>query len=162
MARIITKGLIGAEDISFGTSTFTRSTSTGGTQTLHQVSGGAQLAAAADNTAQTANIGTTNLVSSASVGLYRVNGFACVTTAATSSSTLPSIIIAWTDADSSQAMTFTLTNQNTSNVKTAIESGFLVINAKASTAISYSTSGYATSGATSMKYSVHLRMEGPL
>lgn len=37
MPRIITKGLIGVEDINFGTSTFTRATSTGGTQVLHQV-----------------------------------------------------------------------------------------------------------------------------
>ena len=37
MARIITKGLIGIEDIAIGTSTFTRATSTGGTQILHQV-----------------------------------------------------------------------------------------------------------------------------
>lgn len=37
MARIITKGLIGVEDINLGTSTFTRATSVGGTQVLHQV-----------------------------------------------------------------------------------------------------------------------------
>jgi hypothetical protein len=37
MARIITKGLIGLEDVSIGTSTFTRATSTGGTQVLHQL-----------------------------------------------------------------------------------------------------------------------------
>lgn len=38
MARIITKGLIGQEDLNVGTSTFTRATSTGGTQVLHQIS----------------------------------------------------------------------------------------------------------------------------
>lgn len=37
MARIITKGLIGLQDISIGTSTFTRATSTGGTQVMTQV-----------------------------------------------------------------------------------------------------------------------------
>lgn len=37
MPRIITKGLLGLEDVSIGTSTFTRATSTGGTQTLHQI-----------------------------------------------------------------------------------------------------------------------------
>lgn len=37
MARIITKGLIGVQDLSLGTSTFTRATSTGGTQTLNQI-----------------------------------------------------------------------------------------------------------------------------
>lgn len=37
MARIITKGLIGLQDFSQGTGTFSRSTSTGGTQTLTQI-----------------------------------------------------------------------------------------------------------------------------
>lgn len=37
MARIITKGLIAIEDLAIGTSTFTRATSTGGTQTLTQI-----------------------------------------------------------------------------------------------------------------------------
>lgn len=37
MARIITKGLIGIQDLNLGTSTFTRATSTGGTQVLNQV-----------------------------------------------------------------------------------------------------------------------------
>jgi hypothetical protein len=37
MARIITKGQIGLEDMATGTSTFTRATSTGGTQSLTQI-----------------------------------------------------------------------------------------------------------------------------
>lgn len=37
MARIITKGLLGLEDVNIGTSTFTRATSVGGTQVLHQI-----------------------------------------------------------------------------------------------------------------------------
>lgn len=37
MARIITKGLIGQQDLNIGTSTFTRATSTGGTQVLNQI-----------------------------------------------------------------------------------------------------------------------------
>src|SRR5713101_766058 len=37
MAKTILKGLIGQEDLALGTSTFTRSTSTGGTITLHQI-----------------------------------------------------------------------------------------------------------------------------
>jgi hypothetical protein len=39
MARLITKGLIGQQDLSLGTGTFTRATSTGGTQTLNQIAG---------------------------------------------------------------------------------------------------------------------------
>lgn len=37
MAKQITKGLIGMQDFSQGVGTFSRSTSTGGTQTLQQV-----------------------------------------------------------------------------------------------------------------------------
>jgi hypothetical protein len=37
MARIITKGLLGLEDLAIGTSTFTRATSVGGMQVLHQI-----------------------------------------------------------------------------------------------------------------------------
>lgn len=37
MARVITKGLISLQDLALGTSTFTRATSTGGTQTLNQI-----------------------------------------------------------------------------------------------------------------------------
>lgn len=36
-ARIITKGLLGLQDVAIGTSTFTRATSTGGTQVLNQI-----------------------------------------------------------------------------------------------------------------------------
>jgi hypothetical protein len=37
MAKIITKGLIGLQDLNATTSTFTRATSTGGTQTLQGI-----------------------------------------------------------------------------------------------------------------------------
>ena len=37
MARIITKGLIGVEDLSIGTGTFTRGNSTGGTQVMTKI-----------------------------------------------------------------------------------------------------------------------------
>lgn len=37
MSKTITKGLLGLEDLNFGAGTFSRSTSTGGTITLHQI-----------------------------------------------------------------------------------------------------------------------------
>lgn len=38
MAKIVRKGLIGVEDLNIGTGTYSRSTSTGGTQTLTKIS----------------------------------------------------------------------------------------------------------------------------
>lgn len=46
MARNVIRGLIGTQDLSLGTSTFTRSTSIGGTQTLNQISPSAMSLAA--------------------------------------------------------------------------------------------------------------------
>ena len=37
MAKIVRKGLIGVEDLNIGTGTYSRSTSTGGTQTLTKI-----------------------------------------------------------------------------------------------------------------------------
>lgn len=161
MARVITKGLIGQEDINFGTGTFTRATSTGGTQTMTQVSGGAKMAGFADATSQQANLGAITFVTSPAVGLYRVSGMAIVRQAATTSSTLPSIVISWSDAIAGQTMTFTLTALDSGNALTVIQSGFLFLNSKVAQAINYSTTGYASSGGTPMLYDVHIRIEGP-
>lgn len=160
MTRIITKGLLGSQDLSLGTSTFSRTTSTGGTITLNQISGAIQIAGSSDLTAQAANITSTTLVTTTASGLYRVHGYSAVTRAATTTSTLPSIVVAWTDADSSQAMTAVLTPSDSGNGLTTVESGSLIINAKTGTTIGFSTTGYATSGATTLQYSVHLRVEG--
>lgn len=164
MARIITKGLIGLEDMNLGNSTFSRATSTGGTQVLHQINSTNLVSQATpiDKLVQGANIVSALLFAVVNAGMYKVDAYAVVSRAATTSSTLPSIVIGWTDADTSVVQSFTLTPADSSNLLTSIQAGFLVVNAKAGTNITYSTTGYASVGATSMQYSAHVRVEGPI
>lgn len=109
--------------------------------------------------AQTAPIAGTNLLSSAAAQMYRVSCYVVVTTAATTSSTLPSCVMGWTDGDNSTPQSFTLTPTNTGNALTTFQQAVMVLNAKAATAITYSTTGYASSGATAMQYAIHIRLE---
>lgn len=85
MAKLITKGLIGTQDLNLGTGTFTRATSTGGTQVLNQINM-ASFALITPNVnlaGQTAAVGSTLLyaVPSTGAGLYRVTTHLMITTA---------------------------------------------------------------------------------
>jgi hypothetical protein len=112
-----------------------------------------------DQTAQGGNIGATTLFTPAASGLlYRVTGLAMVTRAGTTS-TLPSIVLAWTDADNNTAQTFALTPTNAGNALTTSQQGSVIINPKGTIAVSYTTTGFASTGGTSMQYAVHLRIE---
>lgn len=122
-----------------------------------------------DLTLLSANTGPTTLyaVPSTGAGLYRISGVATVTRPATTSSTLPTINISCTDKDSSGTPLFispalfagSPTPNATSNTTATSETFVMVCNAKASTNIQYVTTGYASSGATSMQYALHLRVE---
>lgn len=114
-----------------------------------------------DATGQTANVGVTNLytVPSTGAGMYRVSCYVIVTTAATTSSTLPSCNLIWTDNDNSNNQSANVTATQTGNTVTTYGQGMTVINVKASTSVTWSTAGYATSGATSMAYAVHIKIE---
>jgi len=81
-----------------------------------------------------------------------------VTRVATSSSTLPSCTVSWTDNDTSTVETTAVTTTNTGNTVGTQSSGSVVMYPKVGTAINYSTSGYASSGATSMQYTVLVRL----
>lgn len=112
-----------------------------------------------DLTAQGANIVATNLVAAASVitnGRFLIKAYTIVTQVATTSSTLPSVVITWTDPDNSTAQTFTLTPTNTGNVLTTFQQASMIISAKAATAIQYSTTGFTSVGAQAMQYALHL------
>jgi alpha-D-ribose 1-methylphosphonate 5-triphosphate diphosphatase PhnM len=112
-----------------------------------------------DSTAQSANIGTTTLVSSPSAGGYRVSCYIVLTQAATSSSTLPQIQITWQDFDTGVTKTANVTASGiTTNTIGDYSQGDIVISAAAAT-ISYSTTGYASSGVTPMQYKIHIRTE---
>lgn len=97
MARIITKGLIGVQDLNLGTGTFSRSTSTGGTQTLNQINGsniGLLIVPPVTLLAQAASIGSTLLyaVPSTGAGIYRLSTHIQIATANASSDVLISEI----------------------------------------------------------------------
>ena len=114
-----------------------------------------------DLTAQGANVASATLyaVPSSGAGLYRVSCYVVVTQAATTSSTLPSCVISWTDTDNSTVQSFTVTPTNTGNALTTLQQGVVYLDAKASTNITYSTTGYVSTGATPMQYAVHIRLE---
>jgi len=109
---------------------------------------------------QTASIGATTLVSSALAGVYILDAEAIVTTAASTSSTLPNCGVTFTDADTSVGLYEQASATSTGNVVGTTQSqGSYRFNAKAGTAISYSCGSYASSGATAMQYAVHVRLE---
>jgi hypothetical protein len=103
--------------------------------------------------AQGANIGSTNLVASVAAGLYEVCSWIAVTRAATSSSTMPSVTIGWNNG---VAQTFQMSATSTSNTTTTNGKACTPVRAAASTAITYSTAGFASSGATSMQYELYV------
>ncbi len=111
---------------------------------------------------QGANVGSAVLytVTASAAGMYRVSAYAVVTTADGASSTLPSIGIGWTDADSSVAvLAGTVTPTNTANAPGAFAGGSQIINVKAASNITYQTTGYASGTAGAMKYAVHIKLE---
>jgi hypothetical protein len=126
-----------------------------------------QVVASANATAQGANIGSTTLyaVPAGSGGMYRASVYLVITQAATTSSTMPAGQVAWTDSDTSGAEgPISITNTSTANIvglpsSSATGLGMLVIYAKAGTNITYSTTGYVSSGVTPMQYAIHVRLE---
>jgi hypothetical protein len=123
-------------------------------------------------TAQTGNINPTTLyaVPIGAGGMYRVSCYIVTTQAATVSSTLPSCVITWTDADTSVSPSFPITATSTQNIvgvvgPNVINNGGVItsspfpINVKGGTNIQYNTSNYASSGATPMQFAIHIRLE---
>lgn len=122
-----------------------------------------------DATAQQANIADTLLyaVPASAAGMYRVSFYIEVTRAATTSSTLPNLLLSWTPKDSGVAQTdkaFTFSNTantaGTAGAPNTSSGGFsTTLTAKASTNINVGTANYASSGATPMQYAVHVKLE---
>ncbi len=106
-------------------------------------------------TAQSASISTTDaLPDTGASGLFRVSWFLRVTQAATTSSSV-AVTVGWTDG--SVALTSSgaaLTGNTTSTFQT----GSLVVQADAASAITYSTT-YSSTGATTMQYGLSLTVE---
>lgn len=113
-----------------------------------------------DLTAQVANISATDFVAAASVlnGVYRISIIIQETSVGTTS-TLPSVVLTWTDEDNSTLQTFTLTPTSPSgNTLTTYGQATLIINAKVGFAIQYATTSYASTG-TPMQYALNLHVE---
>ena len=108
---------------------------------------------------QAANIAATTLLAVTATGLYRVSAYIIRTQVATTSSTLPSVVITWTDADNSAGQTFTLTPTNATNTLVTPQQASMVVDALTATNIRYATTGYASVGGTPMQYALHLRLE---
>lgn len=117
--------------------------------------------AALDATAQSANIASTPLFTPSATGNYQVSIYIVVTQAATSSSSLPQGQISWTDPDTNGS----ISNQTISATSAANSAGTnsagagantRVIHAKAGSAVSFQTTGYASSGATAMQFAAHV------
>jgi hypothetical protein len=134
-----------------------------------------QVVAVVNSTGLSANVAQTTLyaVPANGTGMYRISAYIVETTAAGTSSTLPQVLIAWTDNDSSFANTSapnawtaintgntigTVGNMATNTSAVLAPAGF-VVNAKASTNILYSTSSYFSNPAAAMQYALHIKVE---
>jgi hypothetical protein len=123
--------------------------------------GSTSVAATVDLTSQGADIAWTTLITPATNNLYRISCYVIVTRAATTSSTLPGCNLSYTD-ETGTAHQVIGTSASTANTVGTNLQGMAVIYAKSGTAIQYNTAGFASSGATSMQYAVHVRLEQPL
>lgn len=112
-------------------------------------------------TGQTANItpAVTMYTTPAADGFYRLIGEIIVTTVAGVSSTLPGIAITFVNGDNATTQTATPVASNGGNLLTTRGQFLLVFYANASSAITYATNGYASNPATTMQYSLRLRLE---
>jgi hypothetical protein len=111
-------------------------------------------------TAQAANVPVTNLVASVPASArYRISIYEIVTTPASASSTLPSVVISWTDADNTTVQSVTFVPPTaTGNTDTTLQSATTLVSALTGTPITVSTTGYSSSAA-GMRYSLYVETE---
>jgi hypothetical protein len=123
--------------------------------------------ASVDATAQAAAVSATTLYTPPANGFYRLSMVLQVTQAATVSSQLGGVTIAYTDGDGSVAQSDAMAlfnasaaiaasgTGNTTNVKL---NGTKVLYAKSGVAITYAIA-YTSVGATAMQYAYHIKLE---
>lgn len=112
-----------------------------------------------DAVGQTATITTQSLIASApATGMYRVNLYAVVTTAATTSSTLGAATVQFTDPDSGATGTIAASGTQTGNAAGDGLGYVVLVRMKAGAALTF-TLTYASSGATAMAFAVHVNVE---
>ena len=117
------------------------------------------LQAAVDLTAQVADIPSTTVVATPPLAMYRVTAYIVQTVAATTSGTLPKVMVVFTDGDTTTVETLDLTATNSANVVGTAAQGSAVFYAAPTADMSYQTSGYASVGGTALEYALHVRVE---
>jgi hypothetical protein len=117
--------------------------------------------ATVNSTGRTANVGSTTLyaVPSGGAGFYRVSAYIVETTAGSVSSTLPSVVLGWLDETGTTQSATVAPGGSTANTVGTYGSGSFTVYSEASQNITYSTTGYVSSAAATMTYSVRLRLE---
>lgn len=110
-----------------------------------------------DLTGKTADVSATALWTDQGKGslAYKVEGYTVCTVAGSASSTLPAIVLSYTDSESNTAVTVTLGTQSTANAVGTIVRGAANINVKAGTAVTFTTATYASTNA-GMTFGVHV------
>jgi hypothetical protein len=91
-------------------------------------------------------------------GLYRVSVYAVVTRAASSSSTMPAVVVGWTDNDSGVVENATVGAAITANTAGANLSGVFLLSAKAGSNITVAQTGYLSTGVVSMQFALRVRL----
>lgn len=112
-----------------------------------------------NSTGLTADVAATTLTTPAVAGLFRVTAYMIVTTPDGTSSTLPSLIISWTDWDNSTPQTFTLLPTNNGDSTVTFQQDSMEVSSAAAAAIQYTVSGYASNTPSTMTYALHIRIE---
>lgn len=114
----------------------------------------------ADLTGQTADIGPTDLITTPATGRYRVSVYIILTTADGASSTLPSVVLTWADADNGAGQSQTFTSLTpTGNSLTTLANDDTFVSAGPSSPLSFSTTGYASGTPATMQFAIHITVE---
>jgi hypothetical protein len=111
-----------------------------------------------NSTGNTNNIPLTTIITPSVPALYRVTAYMIVTTADGVSSSLPQLIITWTDRDNATGQTSTLLPTNNGNTLTTFQQATMEINSSAAN-IQYQTTGYASNTPATMAYALRIRIE---
>jgi hypothetical protein len=109
--------------------------------------------------AQSGNINQPSFYAVPTSGMYRVSATAVVTRAATTSSVLPGINVQYTEATTGVAVGDIVTTTANTNQVGLHTGGSVIINAQQGANIGYSTTNYDSSGATSMQYTMSIKVE---
>jgi hypothetical protein len=108
---------------------------------------------------QAANVNSPTFYPVTVSGMYRFSAYVVVSQAATTSSTMPSCSVSYTEATTGVVVQDMVTTTATNNQVGLHSGGSVVIAAQQGSNIGYITSNYASSGATPMQYAVRVKVE---